>query len=515
MNESLAIVGGGLAGLAAAVAATDRGFRVELFERTDQLGGRANSLVDSETGQRIDHCQHVAMGCCTALLDFCRRTGLDDCFQRSNRLHFIGPDGRQCDFAPVRWLPAPFHLLPGLLRLNFLSLHERWGIIRALRQLTRISPLPPGEGPGVRANLSPRPLAGEGQGVRAEAPHSPHPNPLPAGEGNIGAWLRRHGQSDRAIERFWSIVLISALGETLDYVSLSAAQKVFRDGFIASRRSSDLLLPRMPLGAIFNDRLGRWLADHGVTIHLSTPIRQIVADRRRAIAVVLPDGAQREFDSFVVAVPWREAKSLFDAEALAAMPALAAVDRIEPAAITAVHLWFDRPMVPLPHAVLVGRLSQWVFATNEATAPHHCQVVISASHRLPPRKHDDLIAHVRGELESIWSQSVGVAQSVGAMVEDVVGVAVELPPPRQCVGVAVELPPPRLLHARVITQASAIFSVQPGVDRFRPPQQTPLKNLALAGDWTATGWPATMESAIRSGRLAVDSLQIPNLKSEI
>ena len=134
---SLAIVGGGLAGLAAAVEAVDRGWQVELFERAEALGGRAGSLVDAMTGRRIDYCQHVAMGCCTEFFDFCRRTGVDDCFSRSGTLHFIAPDGEQYDFAPSRWLPAPMHLLPGLLKLKYLSLGERWGIVRALGKLNR------------------------------------------------------------------------------------------------------------------------------------------------------------------------------------------------------------------------------------------------------------------------------------------------------------------------------------------------------------------------------------------
>ena len=231
--------------------------RVELFEQANELGGRASSFIDSETGQRIDHCQHVAMGCCTSFLDFCRRTGIDDCFERSAKLHFIGPDGTRHDFAASRWLPPPLHLLPGLMRLSYLSWSERWAIVRALQKLTRspISPLPLKKGPGVRAN----------------EPGSPHPNPLPKGEGTcdsnpfpkgegtIGEWLRRQGQSERAIERFWSVVLVSALGETVDHASLSAARKVFCDGFLASRGASDLVLPRMPLGEIFHDRLSQWL----------------------------------------------------------------------------------------------------------------------------------------------------------------------------------------------------------------------------------------------------------------
>jgi squalene-associated FAD-dependent desaturase len=445
---SVAIIGGGLAGLAAAVAAVQRGMRVELFEQAPQLGGRAGSFVDSETGQRIDYCQHVAMGCCTQFLDFCRRTGIDDFFQRTAKLHFIGPEGTRHDFAPSRWLPPPLHLLPGLMNLKYISLFERWGIVRTLGKLVR------------------QPISS-----------------LPTGEGTIGAWLRRQGQSERVIERFWSVVLTSALGETVDHASLATAQRVFLDGFLASRGASDLVLPRLPLGEIFHDRVGRWLAQRGVEVHLNATVRRIEAN-----GVVLADGTRRQFDFTVVAVPCRNIRRLLAEDLLAAMPELANVERIEPAAITAVHLWFDRPITNLPHAVLVGRLGQWMFANikpRPVVAPQgattgrgfmpgawYCQVVISASHRLPERKHDEWLSDIVCELAAIWS-AAGEA---------------------------------RLLHGRVVTQPAAVFSVSPEAEQFRPPQRTPIENLALAGDWTATGWPATMEGAVRSGCQAVERL---------
>ncbi len=289
-------------------------------------------------------------------------------------------------------------------------------------------------------------------------------------------------------------MLTSALGETVDRASLAAAQKVFRDGFFASRGAGDLLLPRRPLGEIFGDRLGRWLADHGVRVRLETPVRRIEGDGRRADALLLADGSRQTFDAVIVAVPWHVAPMLLAEPLRAAVPRLAEVEWIEPAAITAVHLWFDRPAVPLPHAVLVGRLSQWVFTKNlpartdsppqcslpQCSSPRqYCQVVVSASHRLAPRTHDQWLDAIRGELAVIWP-AVGEA---------------------------------KLLHGRVVAQPAALFSCVPGLDRFRPLQQTPIENLALAGDWTSTGWPATMEGAIRSGRLAAESLfssAVPN-----
>ncbi len=324
-QRRVAVVGGGLAGLAAAVALSDRGLHVELFEQGKRLGGRAGSFRDPRTGQLVDHCQHVAMGCCTNLADFCRRTDVADCFRRTRRLHFFGPDGTRCDFAARGWLPAPLHLLPGLLQLKYLSWGERLGIVRTMCHLAR------------------EPVRG---------PEDPE---------TIGAWLRRHGQSQRTIDRFWSVVLVSALSETVDRAALTAARKVFVDGFLASRRAYELEVPQIPLGELFAGRVATWLAKHNVAIRLGTRVLQIEGDARRATAVVLPDGTRQAFDLFVAAVPWRRVRSLFTGAMLAAMPALEQLQHIPPAAITAVHLWFDRPIMPLPHAVLVGRLSQWVW----------------------------------------------------------------------------------------------------------------------------------------------------------
>jgi squalene-associated FAD-dependent desaturase len=458
---SLAIVGGGLAGLAAAVAAAERGVRAEIFEQAAALGGRAGSFVDSTTGDRIDHCQHVAMGCCTGFLDFCRRAEIDDCFDRCRTLHFFSPDGARRDFTPSWLLPAPLHLLPAFARLSFLSWPERLAIVRAVARLAK------------------------------------SPDDL---QETITAWLRRNGQTDRTLELFWSPVLISALGETLDHAAVPFARKVFCEGFLASRTASELVLPNRPLGAVFHDRFGRWLAENGVAVHLAAPVRRVEGDQFRAQAVVLADGTRRRFDRVIVAVPWRGIRSLLDKNLSAAIPSLPAVERIESAAITAVHLWFDRAVMPLRHAVLLGRLSQWAFAKG-----NYVQVVISASHRLPERSHEDLVNEVLADLQSIWgatgSASAGLNRGQGAASSANTSTVAALAEP-----VAPDTWDVHLVHSRVVTQPAALFSAVPGVDDFRPPQRTPVENLALAGDWTSTGWPATMESAVRSGFAAVDAV---------
>ena len=436
-GPTVAVVGGGLAGLAAAVRLAEQGLHVEVFEARPRLGGRAASFRDPKSGMLVDRCQHVSMRCCTALADLCRRTGMADCFQRHRRLHFFGPDGTRCDFAAAWWLPAPLHLLPALLRLKYLCLRDRLGIARAMFRLAR-----------------------DQTGKVDETT-------------TVGAWLRAQGQSEAAIAGFWSVVLRNALAETVDRASLAAARKVFVDGFLASRRAYELELPTMPLAELFDHRLGDWLTNRGVTVHRGCRVRRIDGDGRRAAGLVLGDGSQREFDFFVLAVPWHRVSKLLSSPILEAIPALGDLSQIQPVPITAIHLWFDRPITDLPHAVLVGRLGQWVFRDEEIARqarPLHYQVVISGSGELNQRRREEVLAQVRSELEAIWPAARAA----------------------------------QLVRWRMVTEPAAVFSMRPGIQRLRPPQQTPVANLALAGDWTATGWPATMEGAVRSGNSAAE-----------
>ena len=437
----IAIVGGGLAGLAAAVALSGRGLKVELYESRRRLGGRATSFFDAAGGEWIDHCQHVGMGCCTNLADFCRRTGLAEYFRRHKMLYFFGPDGRCHPLSASRWLPVPAHLAPALLRLRYLTLGERLGIARAMFRLARS-------------------------------------RPDDDDQTTIGEWLCRQGQSRRAIELFWSVVLVSALGEELDRASLAYARKVFVDGFLSARQAYEIDVPRVPLDELYGERLQAWLEQHGIAVRLGADVKRIDGDATRITGIELTDGVRREVSGAIVAVTWRRVRALFDESLLACLPELSQIDQIDAAPITGVHLWFDREITPLPHAVLVGRLSQWVFnrgrTADKGPTPTGCyyQVVVSASRSLAGRDRSAIVDEIVGELATIW------------------------PIVREA----------HLLRWRMVTEQAAVFSVRPGIEQLRPPQQTSIPNLALAGDWTRTGWPSTMEGAVRSGYLAADVL---------
>ncbi|MBN2580071.1 MAG: FAD-dependent oxidoreductase [Pirellulales bacterium] len=510
---SLAIVGGGLAGMAAALAARTAGWDVTLFEKNRFLGGRVYSIEEDWNGQILDAVPHVALGCCTRFLDFCRRLDLDAELSRQRTLYFLESSGRARRLSAAPLLPAPWHLLPSLLRMKSLSFSE---LRRLAQTLKKISPLP----------------LGEGSGVRAESPlKNPHPNPLPKGEGTIdfikggqarfseteneslGDWLRWQGASDQSLQAFWSLVVQSALSETVDFVSLPAAGKLIRECFFASRRGYEMMLPRRCWRELLDGRAGGRLADLGVTLRRGARVMWIEADpdAEAPLSVVLADGAARSFDAVILAVPWHQVAPLLSGDLSAQMPQLDALASLQPGSIAAVHLWFDRPITPLPHALLQSQLAPWLFAApmhfpdgpptvggdsrrrsekeknpvgdrsrllqsenaaENAAAVHYYQTVISAAHRVAPSEPEKLREAVLDELRQFC------------------------PPARGA----------RLLHAREVVHPRAIFSPEPGSDRFRPPQKTPVPRLLLAGDWTATGWPATMESAVRSGFLAVEEL---------
>lgn len=431
------IIGGGLAGLAAAVGLADHGLSVELLEAKQSLGGRAGSFCDPETGAVLDHCQHVAMGCCTNFLDLCSRTGCFDLLERHRRLHFLSREGQRSDFAASRWLPAPLHLGPALLGMKHLSWRDKWCISRAIWRLMRLN----------SASV-------------AAAP-------------DTATWLDQQQQTSAAIERFWKVVLISALADSLENISLAATRKVFVDGFLAHRDAADVYIPRVPLQEIYDQHIATWLQARGVGIRFTTPVKSIAsADGPQSGLVVHTKDEISAADAVIVAVPWKQLPLLLDESLLTQIPQWATLGTLSSSPISSVHLWTDRALLDLPHAVLVDRLSQWVFAREQDTSTgarqHYYQVVISASRELAGRPKEDVIEEVWNDLQAVF------------------------PVAREA----------QLLTARLITQRDAVFSVPARLPRIS--QSTSHPALFLAGDWTDTGWPATMEGAVRSGYLAAE-----------
>jgi squalene-associated FAD-dependent desaturase len=449
------IVGGGLAGLAAASGLVDRGLRITLLESRPRLGGRASSFQDPVTGELVDNCQHVSMACCTNLADFCRRVGIDGMLRRERELVFLDEQGRTS-----RWraglAPAPFHLCGSFLRAGFLSAGDKMRVAYGLTRLARGRDEKPGE--------------------------------------SLEAWLLRHRQTDRTIKLFWATVLVSALNERLDQMDVGHARKVFVDGFLRNRVAFQPELPLVPLGDLYGAQLERWLGDHGVEVRKTTGVRRIEDDADGALrGVELRSGESLAADFVVLAVPFGRVQGLIPDSLRERLPELASLEDLQAAPITGVHLWLDRPVCPYDHVVTPGRLIQWVFnhtAIQGRTARgelsqnpsvgsaagtgggQYLQVVISASYDLLPLDKDAIQRAVIRELAEIWPETKAA----------------------------------NVVRSWVVTEHGATFAVRPEVETLRPQQRTQVDGLFLAGDWTDTGWPATMEGAVRSGYLAAQGI---------
>jgi squalene-associated FAD-dependent desaturase len=440
-SPHLVIVGGGLAGLAAAAALAERGVRITLLESRPRLGGRASSFHDPATGELVDNCQHVSMACCTNLADFCERVGTADLFRREPSVVFLGPDGRISRLR-AGVLPAPFHLSGSFLGANYLNWSDKLRVAHGLARLRSARDDRPGE--------------------------------------SFADWLLRHGQTVRTINLYWATVLVSALNERLDRMDVGHASKVFLDGFLRNRDGYQMEIPLVPLGELYGNRLESWLRSRGVAVRLTTGVRTVEHDEAGGVSgVLLRSGGRIDADFVVLAVPFDRVRGLLPDDLAARLPGLSGLDAFESSPITGVHLWFDRPVCPYDHVVTVGRLIQWVFnhtaiqgrpASDEGG--QYLQLVISAAYDLLPLSKEAIRDAILSELAEIWPAARAA----------------------------------RLLRSWVVTEHGATFAVRPGIDALRPPQRTPVPGLYLAGDWTATGWPATMEGAVRSGYRAAEGI---------
>jgi squalene-associated FAD-dependent desaturase len=429
----VAIVGGGLAGLAATVALAARGFRVSLLEARGRLGGRASSFHDPVSNQLIDACQHVSMGACTNFANFCRTVGIDRYLAPQKCLYFMTPDRRVSRFEATT-LPAPLHLAASFGRAHFLSVTDKLRIAFGLERLRRSD------------STSDPPFA---------------------------EWLTKNYQSPRTVDRFWGVVLTSALNETPDRVGLRYARKVFIDGFLRHRRGFEVELPTVPLASLYGAELTRWLDAHGVALRLNQAARELATSRDRIQAIVCRDGSTVEADWFVLAVPFERVVELLPPLVIDRDPRLKRIDQLQASPITSVHLWYDRPVLRWPHVVLVDCVGQWVFNRGvSARGQHYVQVVVSAARQFRGLGHAEVLRTVTEEMHRLFPEAM----------------------------------PSALLRGRVVTEHAATFSALPGIDHYRPSQAMATPNLFLAGDWTATGWPATMEGAVRSGYLAAEAL---------
>jgi squalene-associated FAD-dependent desaturase len=454
--QNVLVIGGGLAGLSSAVALAEAGLRVRLLEKRPHLGGRATSYTLPD-GTEVDNCQHLTMGCCTNLADFFRRIGAEGKIREYDTLYLMDPQGRR-SIIHGGVLPPPMHLASSLIFFRGLSLADKRGIGKALLAIARAG----GDLPGLQ-NIS------------------------------MQEWLRRMNQSQAAIERFWRAVLVSALDEDLSRMEARYAIEVFWKGFLASRGGYRISLPSVPLAQLYDGCL-RSVEKHGGEVRLRCGVKEIRVREKSFASVVLEDGSEISADACILAVPQDALPELVPAVETELSGVLEGARQIRTSPITSVHLWFDRQVMKEPYMALLERTSQWIFNktylySNSETKPDA---------RRPMEQRDDSPARGGQYLQIVVSASYDLVPQSRQEILDICTreLAEAVPATREA----------KLLKGTVIKEVNATFSPNPGVDRWRPAQRTPVKKLFLAGDWTRTGWPSTMESAVRSGYLAAEEV---------
>lgn len=406
------VVGGGLAGLAAALDLVDAGDEVVLLEARPTLGGAVQTLPEREgdPDPPPDNGQHIALGCFTEYLTFLERIGQGGAYRRGRlALPVIGEDG---SVAAVGAGPV------ALLRYRHLRPAQRIAVARGVRKLARLQP-----------------EAHDGEA--------------------FATLLRRLGQPQATIDRFWDVFIRPALNLPSERVSAALGIFTVRTALLGERADSDLVLPAAPLGAMHGEAGARTLLSRGAVVR--TEARVVALEEQ---AAVLADGERVEGDAFVVALAPRESARLLEEPE----------PQLQDSPIVSVHLLFDRVLLPVELAALLGSPAHWVFDRGRLTgrpqeSGQYLTVVSSGAPELLEIRGKRLVELMAGELTARLGQA-------------------------------------ELLWSRVSREPAATFAALPGTASLRPGPATARANVVRAGAWTDTGWPATMESAVRSGRAA-------------
>ena len=439
-RADVAVSGAGVAGLSAAARLADAGLKVLVLEQGPRLGGRASAFTDRASGERVDNGQHVLFGCYHETYALLRLVGAADLAPLQPRLDLAmaAPDGRIVHLSCPD-VPPPWHLLAGLLRWSVLPVRDRIAALRVGRVI---------------------------RGARHEGPDALAGAIDPAL--TVDGWLDTLGQPPAIRRWLWHPLTVAALNQTADVAAAAPFVRVIAGLFGPAPEDSAVGLARVPLDEMYAEPARRFIEARGGRILLRSPAR-VVVDGGRVVAVSSPDG-DVEVSAVVSSVPWHAFGSIWRDEVPPVLQDVAAsAAALASSPIVTVNLWFDGPVMDEAFIGLVDSPIHWVFDKAAIVGERltHLAVVTSAADTLAASSNDEVTSATVGHLAGV------------------------LPRVRER----------RLIRSVVVREHRATFSVAPDAPA-RPPAGTGLPGFYLAGDWTATGLPATIEGAAQSGRVA-------------
>ena len=448
------IIGGGLSGLSAAVELSVLGRKVLLLEQHQHCGGRTYSFLDAASGSIVDNGQHLMMGCYHATRRFLRLIGTDHLalLQPALRIDFLHPSQNYDHFECNR-LPAPLNLLSGLVRFTSIPFKDRLKMLRIAKELNSTS----------------------------------HEKELELDRLTVEEWLTKLGQTNISRKYLWDVITIGALNNYPKNVSALMLFRVLRAAFLGNSENASLLIPRVGLSELFVNPAVQFIKTHGGEVCTGIAVEGMILEGTRIRAVLTSDGKKLHAKSFISAIPWYSFEEVLSASYDMSRRARDSKSMISDSSLTegfrsspiiSIHLWLDREITNLDFAALLDTRIQWLFNKSKllneqrekTTDRQYLSLVISGAQEFVGLNKKQLLKIAMEDLQQVLAQARDA----------------------------------KVIHSLVIKEKRATFLPSPGLETLRPNAPTKFSNLFLAGDWTATGYPAAIEGAVMSGKKAAE-----------